>query len=300
MRVLAEQESPQKDQRRSTALLVSAMLIFGTLGLFVRFIPLPSAALALARGFLGSGALWCVARVLGRPLVLPSDRRTRLLLVVSGVCLTLNWAFLFEAYRLTTLATAELAYEMAPVFVMVASPFVLGERLTPARSICLLIAVFGMVLVSGVLEPGAAEGVTLEGVALALVAAAFYASVMLLNQFLGHVDPYVKTIAQLLVAGVVLVPYAGFAVGLADLALTPVQLVLLLVVGVVHTGAAFALWFGGMRGVPAQKVAILGYVDPLVALLISALVFGETLTPLGMLGAAMVLGATLASELASG
>lgn len=288
----------RSDEARATGMLVTALIIFGTLGVFVRGIALPSAALSLARGLMGSGFLYLYLRKRGRRLELPASKRTRVLLVLSGVCLTLNWTFLFEAYRHTTLPTAELAYEMAPVFVMLASPFVLGERLTPLKLGCLAIAVVGMALVSGVAEPGAAAGVTPLGIGLGLVAACFYASVIVLGQFLAEVDSYTKTVVQLGVAGVSLIPYVALTVRPDELlSLSPLGVVLLLVVGIVHTGLAFVLWFGSMDALPAQRVAILGYIDPIVALAASALVLGEALTPAGMVGAALVLGSLLASEL---
>ena len=285
------------DETRATIKLVTALTIFGTLGIFVRRIGLPSAALSLTRGVLGSSFLVAFVRMTGRRVAIPSDLRMRFLLVLSGIFLTLNWVFLFEAYRYTTLPTAELAYEMAPVFVMLVSPVVLGEHLTKGRLLCLALAVVGMVLVSGVLEPDAAAGVTLRGVCLGLIAASFYASVIVLGQFLGDVDSYTTTIVQLAVAGIFLIPYVAITTSLASVTLDALGLLLLLVVGVVHTGIAFVLWFGSMDDLPAQKVAILGYVDPLVALVASAVVLGEALTPMGMLGAAFILGSTLASEL---
>lgn len=287
-----------RERARATAMLLTALTIFGTLGIFVRGIELPSAALALARGFVGSAFLMLFTRFAGRRAVFPADVRTWALLVLSGVCLTLNWTFLFEAYRHTTLPTAELAYEMAPVIVLAVSPLVLQEPLTRTKMACLAFAILGMVLVSGVLDPDAVIGVTPLGIALGLVAACFYAAVMVLGQFLGEVDPYAKTIVQLGVAGVALVPYVLLTVRPEEVAaLSPRGLALLAVVCVVHTGVAFVLWFGSMRALPAQRVALLGYVDPIVALLSSALVLGESLTPLGMVGAAFVLGSMLLNEL---
>lgn len=281
----------------ATARLVLSEVIFGTLGLFVRVIPLSSTVLALARGVLGALFLLVFMRLRGRALTLPADGRTRALLVASGVCLTLNWAFLFEAYKLTTLASAELAYEMAPVIVMTVAPFLLGERLTTTRRACLVLALVGIVAVSGVLEPGAAIGVTPQGVALGLVAACFYAAVMILNQFLGTMDPLSKTTAQLGIAGVVLVPLVIWQGGLGVAGFDVRALVPLAIVCLVHTGVAFVLWFSSLHELSAQKVAIFNYIDPTVALLSSALVLGERMTPLAMVGAALILGSTLVGEL---
>ena len=285
------------DESKATLRLVASEVIFGTLGLFVRLIPLSSTALAASRGILGAVTIAVFLRLTGRRLELPRSRKTLFLLLASGVCLTLNWALLFEAYRLTTLATAELAYEMAPVFVMLVAPFVLNERLTRTRLACLALALVGIVCVSGVLEPGATEGVTLEGIVWGLGAACFYASVMVLNQFLGDVEPMTKTVAQLGVAGVALLPGVLAAGAQAWFALDAQAWLFLVIVCVVHTGVAFILWFSSLHELSAQKVAVFNYIDPAVALLVSALVFGERMTPMATLGAVLILGSTLASEL---
>ena len=284
-------------ERSATIRLVASEVIFGTLGLFVRLIPLTPTALAASRGILGALVLLVYLRLSGKTLQLPRKVRTLAVLLASGVCLTLNWALLFKAYGLTTLATAELAYEMAPVMVMAVSPFVLDEHLTTTRKVCLCLALAGIVAVSGVLEPGATVGVTLQGVAFGLGAACFYAAVMVLNQLLGDVDPLTKTTVQLGVAGLVLLPQVLLAGDAGWQALGFQAWVMLAIVCVVHTGVAFILWFSSLHNLSAQKVAIFNYIDPAMALLVSALVFGERMTPLAMVGAVLILGSTLASEL---
>lgn len=284
-------------ERSATIRLVASEVIFGTLGLFVRLIPLTPTALAASRGILGALVLLVYLRLSGKTLQLPRKVRTLAVLFASGVCLTLNWALLFKAYGLTTLATAELAYEMAPVMVMAVSPFVLDEHLTTTRKVCLCLALAGIVAVSGVLEPGATVGVTLQGVAFGLGAACFYAAVMVLNQLLGDVDPLTKTTVQLGVAGLALLPQVLLAGDAGWQALGFQAWVMLAIVCVVHTGVAFILWFSSLHNLSAQKVAIFNYIDPAVALLVSALVFGEHMTPLAMVGAVLILGSTLVSEL---
>ena len=284
-------------ERSATIRLAASEVIFGTLGLFVRLIPLTPTALAASRGILGALVLLVYLRLSGKTLQLPRKVRTLAVLFASGVCLTLNWALLFKAYGLTTLATAELAYEMAPVMVMAVSPFVLDEHLTTTRKVCLCLALAGIVAVSGVLEPGATVGVTLQGVAFGLGAACFYAAVMVLNQLLGDVDPLTKTTVQLGVAGLALLPQVLLAGDAGWQALGFQAWVMLAIVCVVHTGVAFILWFSSLHNLSAQKVAIFNYIDPAVALLVSALVFGERMTPLAMVGAVLILGSTLASEL---
>lgn len=287
---------PQDRTRLCTLELVAAMVIYGTLGWPVRFIALPSSVLACVRGALGALSLYLMARLLGRTLSVPRDVRSIALLVAGGACIGINWVLLFEAYRRTTLATAELAYEMMPVYVTLVSPIVLHERLTLRKLLFLGLALFGMALVSGIGQTPA-EGVTLEGVLFGLGGAFFYGNCALINKFLGHVDAVTQTVVQLSVASLVLLPYVLLTVSPAEISLDTRTVVLTLLVGVVHTGLGFGLWFASMSGLPAQKIALLGYIDPIVALAVSALVFHEYLTPLGMVGAALVLGSLLASEL---
>ena len=120
---------------------------------------------------------------------------------------------------------------------------------------------------------------------------------MVLNQLLGDVDPLTKTTVQLGVAGLALLPQVLLAGDAGWQALGFQAWVMLAIVCVVHTGVAFILWFSSLHNLSAQKVAIFNYIDPAMALLVSALVFGERMTPLAMVGAVLILGSTLASEL---
>ena len=278
-------------------MLVTAMIIWGTLGLFRRYIPLSSALLAFVRGAVGSGLLLALLAVRRHPFDRSLSGKTLGLLLLSGGFIGFNWIFLFEAYNYTTVATATLCYYMAPVLVVLLSPLVLKERLPPAKLLCVLAALIGMVFVSGILETGLPRAGELRGVLCGLAAAVLYASVVMMNKRITGVGTYEKTILQLASAAVVLIPYLLLTEDLSSLTLTPRVVVLLLVLGVVHTGVAYALYFGSMDSLRAQTVALFSYLDPVTAILLSALVLGERMTALGALGAVLVLGSTVVSEL---
>ena len=219
-------------------------------------------------------------------------------LCLSGAALGINWILLFEAYNHTSVATATLCYYLAPMFVILASPLVVGERLTAKKMICVLAALLGMVFVSGVLESGGGSS-DLKGVLLGLGAAVLYASVVLMNKQLGDVPAYDRTIVQLGSSAAVLLPYVLLTENIGALTFTPGTIGLLLVVGIVHTGIAYALYFGSLMQLKAQTAAILSYIDPVVAVLLSALVLREHMSLLSGLGAILVLGAAVVSELPS-
>lgn len=274
--------------------IITAMVIFGTIGIFRRYIPLDSSLIALVRGVVGTAFLLLVMLLTRTKADRAAICRNLKLLVISGAAIGFNWILLFESYRYTSVATATLCYYMAPIFVMLLSPVVLGQRLTKLKMICVGVALAGMVLVSGVLENG---GGGFRGILLGLGAAAFYASVILMNQFIRDIPAYDKTILQLGSASAVLLPYVLLTVNFAAQALTPMAVLMLLVVGVVHTGAAYWLYFGGMKNLPAQTIALLSYLDPVVAIVLSALLLGEPMTLLTGVGAVLVLGATAVSEM---
>lgn len=282
---------------RARASVMLSMFIFGTIGIFRRYIPLSSGLLAMTRGFVGALFLLCIMAAGKRRFDREGVRGSLLLLVLSGALMGFNWILLFEAYRYTTVATATLCYYLAPAFVMLAAPVVLKERLTPRKLGCVVLSLGGMVLVSGVLNAGFSGAAELRGVLLGLGAAVLYAAVILMNKRLGPVPAYDKTILQLFSAAVVLVPYVLFTEEGGFGGITPSALLLLLVVGVVHTGVAYALYFGSISALTAQTVAVFSYIDPVVAVLLSALFLREPMTPAGVAGAVLILGAALWGEL---
>ena len=281
----------------ATFKLTLSMVIFGTIGIFRRYIPLPSSLVAMTRGLTGMLFLLLVMVLRKRGMNRAAVRRKLGMLCLSGAAIGVNWILLFEAYNYTSVATATLCYYLAPMFVILASPLVVGERLTAKKLICVLTALLGMVFVSGVLETGGSSG--LKGVLLGLGAAVLYASVVLMNKQLGDVPAYDRTIVQLGSSAAVLLPYVLLTENLGTLSFTPGTIGLLLVVGVVHTGIAYALYFGSLMELKAQTAAILSYIDPVVAVLLSALVLREHMSLLSGLGAILVLGAAVVSELPS-
>ncbi|MGN1005386.1 MAG: DMT family transporter [Aristaeellaceae bacterium] len=281
----------------ATGKLTLSMIIFGTIGIFRRLIPLSSGLVAMSRGLIGVLFLLLVMRLRGDGMDRAAVRRKLPLLCLSGAAIGVNWILLFEAYNYTSVATATLCYYLAPMFVILASPLVLREKLTLRKLACVSAALLGMVFVSGVLE--ASGGAGLKGVLLGLGAAVLYASVVLMNKQLGDVPAYDRTIVQLGSSAAVLLPYVLLVEEVSIEAFTSGVIALLLVVGIVHTGIAYALYFGSLMQLKAQTAAILSYIDPVVAVLLSALVLREHMSLLSGLGAVLVLGAAVVSELPS-
>ena len=277
--------------------LIFSVSVFGTIGIFVRWIGLPSSVIALVRGAVGAAFLLLLARFRHAPIDRAALRRRWQLLLLSAAMMSFNWITLFEAYRYTTVATATLCYYMAPIFVTLISPVLLKERLTARKLLCVFLALAGMVFVSGVPQSGLPGPSEAKGILLALCSAALYAGVILINKYLAGVPAYDRTLLQLACAAAVMIPYILLTENLSAMSVTPLGAVLLLIVAVFHTGWCYALYFGSMTVLSAQTVALFSYIDPIVAILLSALLLREPLGWSGILGAALVLGSTLVSEL---
>ena len=290
----------RENDRRSTWMFISSMLIFGTIGIFRRSIPLPSAFLAFSRGILGSLFLLAFLKLKRKKTEEKLPAHTVLWLAVSGAVMGVNWILLFEAYNHTTVAVATLCYYMQPTIVVLLSPVIFREKLTLRKGVCAAVAVAGMVLVSGVIDGGSPQAGDPQGVLFGLGAAVCYAAVVIMNKKITGVEAFQKTKIQLLSAGIVMIPYLLLTGGFSVEGVSALTVILLFTVGLVHTGIAYVLYFGSLDGLKAQSAAIFSYIDPVAALFFSALFLREPLSLSGIAGAAMIIGSAAVSEIHAG
>lgn len=270
--------------------MIVSMAIFGTIGVFRIHIPLPSGFTASVRGLIGGLFLLFVCLIKGQKIDFKKAGKKLPVIILSGVLIGTNWILLFEAYNHTSIATATLCYYMAPVFVTVASSFLFGEKLGTKKVLCLLCAIIGMSFVSGVFNSGSLE-ISGMGIALALSAAVLYASVVLLNKKLSDIDSTDRTILQLLSAGIVLLPYSLCCENLSFANMDFLSVALLILLGLLHTGVAYLLYFSSMSELPLSYTALLGYIDPLVALVLSVII-GQSVGVFEIVGGILILGSS--------
>lgn len=277
--------------------LASAFFIWGTVGIFVKLIPLNSGLVALDRSLVGMLFLIAVKLCMRKKIDLKSMKSSLLLLCLNGALLGLNWILLFEAYNYTSVATSTICYNMGPMIVVLLSPLVFKERLTFVKLLCALTAVFGVVCVSGVFENSSANSKSFIGVLLGLSAAVVYAITVMINKHLDKLEPMNKAIVQFASSTVVMFIYSVFTTSASELVFSIKTIVLLIVVGVVHTGITYTLYFKALPNVTSQSVAIFAYIDPVVAVVLSSLVLHEQLTLSVVLGAVLVIASAIFGEI---
>ncbi len=285
-----------ENNSKSYVMIISSMLIFGTIGIFRRYIPISSGLLAFSRGLLGGAFLLLFVFARGGRLARIEGKKL-LLLALTGAVMGMNWICLFEAYNYTAVSTATMCYYMQPTIVILLSPLVFKERLSLKKLLCAAAAIVGMVFVSGMTEGNGIQAQDITGILYGLAAAALYATVVIMNKKVQIDDDYEKTIIQLVSAAVILIPYLLLTEDFSAISLDKLAVVMVLIVGLVHTGIAYALYFGSMKGLKAQSVAVLSYIDPVFALILSAIVLGEKLSAFGIFGAVLVIGSAIVSEI---
>ncbi|MDR4226463.1 EamA family transporter [Bacillus mojavensis] len=281
---------------KSSIQFILSMIIFGTIGLVVRYIDLSSSETAFFSSSIGFLFLTLVFINKRKSFSWQKIKSCGIFLFLSGIALGGNWIFLYQSYEYTTLTNATLGYYFAPVFVMLLSPIFLKEKLSFKKVICIFVAVLGMMFIvgNGVSASGRED---LIGIILGLIAAAFYAALMLLNKFIKEMNRLEVTIIQLLVTALILLPYVLITEGLNMLSVSSSSIPFIIFLGIVNTGIGFWLFFSGMEKLKGQSIAVLSYVDPFVAILISGLILQEQFTLLQIIGGVLLLGSTFASEI---
>ena len=276
-------------------LFALAMLIFGSIGLFVRTLPFTSSQIALARGLIGSAFLFASSFILKKGLSFKRIQSNLKVLLPLGIMLGFNWILLFQAYRYTSIANATVSYYCAPVIGMRLTPVVFKESLTRTNVLCIFAAMADMVCISG--AGGTLDRQNLIGIAYGFGGAVFYAAIVLTNKFLKDISDFESAFTQLFIAALALLPYVLLTDGIRLTGASAVTVMLLILVGVVHTGFSYLLYFASLPRLDSRTIATFSYIDPISAILLSSLFLAEPMTLIQAAGAVLILGATLVNEL---
>lgn len=272
-----------------------SMVLFGSIGLFVRRIPMASLEIAFLRSLLGSVFLGALLLLTRKPFPKKFLREEGGKLLFSGAFLGINWIFLFEAFQKTTITSATLAYYMAPVLFLLLSSVFYQVRFTRIRIVTIGLAFLGLYVLQGsVFSLGKADR---SGVLFGLSAALFYALVMLLGRSIHKVDGLHRTFLNLFISLAVLSLYMGFTGAFQEMRIPMASLPEILLIGFLHTGIAYALYFSSISRLEAQEVALASYLDPLFAILFSVMFLKEPLSWTMLVGGSLILGSSLIYEI---
>lgn len=275
-------------------MFVAAMLIFGSNGVFASMLEMSGAQLVLLRTLIGGAVLFIIILISRSRTPKEVLLREKWRLLFAGVCLGANWALLFEAYNLMNVSLATLTYYTAPVLVLVLAPLVLKERQNGLAYLGMAVVIVGMLLVVG--TDFGEGGVSATGLIVGLGSAVFYAMLMLVNKQITGVSGLNLTFIEIVIAAVILLPYVFATSGGVPLPTDARGIFALLFLCTVNTGFACWLYFSSMNRLPAKAVALMGYFDPVSALIFSAVFLEERLSGVQLAGAVLVLAGALVGQ----
>lgn len=285
-----------KEIKISRIKIMVAMLIWGSVGIFVRNIKLSSIEIAFYRSVIGCFFIIFLSLINKESYDFNNIKKNLKILIISGIGLGLGWVLLFQGYKNTTIAISTLSYYIAPVFIVILSFFVLKEKLTLKKILCIIASMIGLLLIINTSEVSSSNYHHFTGIIYSVMAAVFYAIVVICNKFIKDLPGTVVTIIQLSFSALVLLPMVILNVNFDIKDFDYKSLIFLLIVGIFHTGIAYLMYFSSVKDVDGQSIAVLSYIDPIFALILSSVLLDEKMTRIQILGGILILGSTYISE----
>jgi len=271
---------------------IMSLLLFGTNGVIASYISLTSSEIVLTRTFIGSLFLLAIFLIKRGKVTFYKDKMQALFVLISGVAMGMSWMLLYEAYELTGVSIASLLYYCGPVVVMILSPLLFKEKLTKIKIIG-----FGMVVIGIIcLNSGITDSLNEKGLVVGLLSAVMYAVMVIFNKKAKNITGMENTIIQLLVSFLTVAVFVIVKQG-AAINILPSDVIPILILGVINTGIGCYLYFSSIGYLPVQTVSICGYLEPLSAVLLSAVILGETMHIVQIIGAVLILCGAAGSEL---
>ena len=274
---------------------IIAMIIYGTCGIISKYIDVSSGFIVFSRAIIGSIIIIIYLLIRRKKIDFVAIKKNLLWLILSGACIGCNWMCLFSSYNYVSVSISSLCNYLAPALFIIAAIILFKEKISIKKIICVVVALFGIILLSGIINSN--NNVNFLGIILGLGAAIFYLGILVFNKFIGELDPFVKALIELMVVSVVTAPYAFISLDYTKEIFSLNNVLLLITLGIIHTGLAYILYLGSMFYLPSQSIAIFSYFEPVIAVLLSYFLLKEDLSIYGWIGGALILGSTLIYEI---
>lgn len=276
--------------------LLISMILSGTLGVMMHFVTFPSSVSAFSRALISTPFLLLVIHIRKEKLNYLAVRNNAILLFLTGTMIALSWIFMFEAYRYAPVSVVTLCSYLSPIFLLIAAPIILKEKISFPKCLCVLGALVGVLIISGSADLGVQEGLDIRGVLFSMGASLSNTALILLSKKIRNISAYNQTVVQFAAAGLVMFPYALLTGGFSRLCFDGIAILMLLIIGIVNTGICYVMYFDALPKVSAQTIALYNYVPSLVSMVLSAAVLGERLTLGNICGGLLILAAAIISN----
>lgn len=269
-----------------------AVILYGTIGYFLHYVNAASEFVVMCRGLIGSLFILLVMFINKDLPDLKAIRNNLFYLAISGIALGLNWVFLFSGYKYS-ISISSLCNYTAPIMVVIISSIFLKEKITLKQIVCIVSSFIGILLISGIFDNN--ETNNMHGFIYGLLAAIGFVVLVLFNRKLKNIKPLDKTVVQLFFSFITVLPYVLINKSIPT-SLDRDSILIIILLGILHTGVAYIFYFGSIDTLPVSKVAILGYIEPVLSIITGVVFFKEQLSVLGGIGALLILASALISE----
>lgn len=279
--------------KRSYFKYIFGLLLFGSNGIVASRIALSSYEIVLLRTMIGSLLLLAIFFLTKGKLTFYNYKMESINLIISGIAMGTSWIFLYEAYARIGVSIASLLYYCGPVIVMVLSPLLFREKLTTYKVLGFLSVLCGVFLVNGNAFDGTGDTF---GIMCGLLSAVMYSVMVIFNKKAASITGLENAALQLFISFLTVAVFVGFKQGFA-MEIQSTSILPILVLGLLNTGIGCYFYFSSIGKLPVQTVAICGYLEPLSAVLFAAVILKETMLPLQIFGAILILGGAFVGEL---
>ncbi len=271
-----------------------SVFLYGTLGFFLAFIDVNSEFVVFCRGTFGCLFILVLLFIKKQKLDIEAIKKNFKYLVISGISLGINEIFLFIGYKYAV-SLASLGNYTAPISIIVLSAILYKDKLSIKQIMCILASFIGVVCLTGVFTGNNSD---IRGLIFGLCGSIGFVFLVFMNKKLKDIGPYDKTIVQLMFSSLTTVPL--ILINKSYLISYDIKTVsVLLMLGIIHTGFAYILYFDSINTLSPIKIAVIGYVEPVMSVLIGALFLKESMDIYAIIGAILIIGSAITSELIS-
>lgn len=274
---------------RNLTKYIVGLLLFGSNGVVASFIDLPSHYIVLWRSILGGLMLTGLFFLTGNRITCHRHKKDLLFVILSGAAMAADWLLLFEAYSRIGVSLGMIINYCGPVVVILFSAFIFKEKITVKTIFALGFALSGAILISW---QGANSGIDKLGLILAALSAFAYAAMVIFNKLSKEIKGTENATIQLLSTMVIVTVYVTLKHGL-HFVIPSKSIFPVLWIGLLNTGLGCYFYFSSLSSLPAQTVAVFGYLEPLSAVFFSVLILQERMLLLQIIGSTLILIGTI-------
>ena len=281
----------ESNAKKAYIKIILSGLIFGSNGIVASYIDLSSYEIVLTRTVVGGLSLLAICLITGKRLPVREHPGQALYVVLSGFAMGAGWMCLYEAYDEIGVGVGALLGNCGPVIVMMLSPLFFGEKLTAPKLTGFFTVLAGVFLLNGALD----GTLNPRGVFFGIMSSVFYAVMLISNKKATEIRGLENTTLQIISAFVAVAAFVVYRQGFS-FSVQPSDVLPILVLGIVNTGFACYCYFSSVAWLPVQTVAVVGYLEPLSAVILGAVILREPMGVLKIIGAVLVLGGAFFAE----